>query len=307
MKIKKHSYILSKNGFILCVLANIGNYYLGEILYGLLPQKNTSIKYIDGKKFFKYWSIQNKNKKLKGKVGEPTKYDQYYKTVSAIYGSYSYDHTLIGKVFRVEKDEIEKIWIPVNFESLGVKQKPYIEKLSNFLSIDPENIDVAGSNMLDQNILSNNDFDIVLNTKESSQRMVSMIRKLTSDPLYNEEIRPNNIHHRRFILNSVKICSFGSSEDENIFEDSKYTLISQSKKKKARVIDDSESLLSPSKYKILVDNKESYFISYHVGHTALFKKDDFIEFEAPLFDFKIKNKNVSAYVCPIEGTWVAIF
>lgn len=310
MKLRKHSYILAKDGFILCVLLNTKNYYAGEILYGQVPIENCPIKCIDGKNYFKYWFLQSVNRKLLGSAGEGTNYSHYYEEIVAIYQDFSFRHPLVGNLFKVDKDCIEKIWTPMSFSQLiqlNLKQRFLIKRLSSLSNIDSDNIDLGGSNILDPNHISKNDFDIILNSRESSSKMVNFIRKLTKDPLYWERTNNKHIHHRRFLLSSIKICPFGISDDDDIFENSPHNLVFSNSDIDAYVLDDSDSLLSPARYRILVNKKEMYLISYNVGHTALLKKGDRIKFKASQYVFKINNKSVPAIVIPIEGTWIEIY
>ncbi len=308
-EIKKHSYILSKDGFILCVLLIGTDYYAGEILYGQVPIDDCPSKIIDGVKYFKYWFLQHKNRKTFGNIGEKTKYIDYYKSINSIYKEFTFNHPLIGQLFKIDKDSVDKIWTPIEYRYLTQKysdQKLIIEELSKKLNIGPEYINIGGSNMLDLDHMSKQDFDIVLNSKEQSAKMVKAIRKLTSDESYRININDKHIHHRRFMFDSRIICPFGRSDDDSIFDNSPHELIKSTTKIEAIVTDDSESLLSPSRYKIIIDDEELYLISYCVGHTALLKKGDKIKLVAPLYVFKINDKLPKAVVIPVEGTWIDI-
>lgn len=298
MKLRKHTYILSKDGFILCVLLSNTDYYAGEILYGQVPIDNCPIKIIDGIRYFKYWFLQK------------TKYAGYYESINSIYQKFTLKHPFIGQLFKVNKDCIEKVWSPIEYNRLTQnysKQRLIIENLSKILTIEPRYISIGGSNMLDLNHMSKQDFDIIINSKKQSSKMVVAIRKLTNDPQYWINTNNEHIHHRRFIFDSRVICPFGQSDDDSIFEDSPYELINSDTKMEAVVIDDSESLLSPARYKIVIGNEELCLISYNVGHTALLKKGNKIRFVAPQYVFKINDKLIKTVVIPIEGTWIDIY
>ncbi len=309
MKTRKHSYVLAKDGFILCVLLNTEHYYAGEILYGQEPIENCPIKQIGGKKYFKYWFLQSADRKLRGSLGEETNYSNYYERVAAVYRDFSFRHPLVGNLFKIDRDRVKKLWTPLKFDYLdrhNLKQKFIVEKLSSLLNIGLHNIDLGGSNILDPNNISKNDFDIILNSKESSTNMVNQIRRLTKDPVYWERTNDKHIHHRRFILNSIKICPFGISDDDEIFENSPYNLVKSNLDIDAIVLDDSDSLLSPARYKIMIDDDVLNLISYNVGHIALLKIGYRIKLRASRYIFTIDNKSVPAIVIPIEGTWIEI-
>jgi len=306
MEIKKHSYILSKDGFILCVLASGRDYYAGEILYGQEPTENCPIKVIDGKQYFKYWAFQSGNRKLEGRSGEKTSYSHYYKSASELYKQFSFDHPLIGQLFKVDTSRIKKVWSPLPFAELQKEPQSMVTSLAELLNINPNNINLGGSNMLYPDRISKTDFDIILNSEKASSAMVKMIRKLTNDPVYSEKSKNGHIHHRRFILNGVNICPFGSSANDSVFEQLDYKLIHEPVEIEAKVINDSDSLLSPSQYKVLVKGKEMSLISYHVAHTALLKIGNTIKLKAAQYEFNIKGKSVLSIVIPIEGTWIEI-
>jgi len=306
INIKKHSYILSKKGFILCFLGRKDNYLLGEIIYGRKKYPELKEIQIDGGKFYKYWSIQNKKKKLSGKVGEKTTYEKYNEIVSKTYPDSSYSEPLLGKVFRMDEEDIVKVWSPITCNGFDKSYRKIIKKLSNLLEISEKKILIAGSNMINPKSMSTNDFDILIDSKESSRKMVQQIRRLSTDSRFYEIIRSNHIHHRRFILDGIKICPFGSSKDEDIFEVSEFKKLEDTKFVQAKVVEDEDSFLSPSRYEIEVGGKILYLVSYCVGHTVLFKKDDVIEFELPMYEFTMRDCKVQANVCPIEGTWITV-
>jgi predicted nucleotidyltransferase len=309
MKLKKHSYILSKDGFILCVLLIDTDYYAGEILYGQVPIDNCPVKIIDGVKYFKYWFLQHKDRKIFGNVGEKTKYVGYYESINLIYKKFTMNHPFIGQLFRVDKDRIERTWTPIEYDNLTQKyseQGLIIKKLSKILNIEPKYLNIGGSNMLDLNHMSKQDFDIIINSKEQSAKMVTAIRRLTSDELYWINTNNKHIHHRRFMFDTRIICPFGWAADDFIFEISQYKLVKPPTKIEAIVTDDSESLLSPSRYRIVIDNEELLLISYSVGHTALLKKGDKIKLVAPQYVFRISDKLIKSVVIPVEGTWINI-
>lgn len=304
MKLGKHSYILTKQGFLLCVLLNTRTHYAGEILYGQVPLENCPIKNIEGSAYYKYWSLQSGNRKIFGKSGEQTSYRYYYDAVSRLYPQFTYNHPLAGFLFKADKQDVCRVWEPIPFAKLVDEPRRLVDKLSNLLQISARYIDVGGSNMLDTEHIVKTDFDIIINSKKASKEMVKNIRKLTGDPSYWEKSSNGHIHHRRFVFNSVNICPFGSSKDDDLFESSSFVQAINKQEIEAQVLDDSESLLSPARYLISVGNKKMNLLSYYVAHTALLKKGDRLKLEASKYRFNINSKSVFAFVIPTEGTWI---
>jgi predicted nucleotidyltransferase len=305
MVIQKHSYILTKD-FILCCLSEDNKYFYGEILYGKKALKNVKIMHINGKKYYKYWELESMIKKHQTIIGEKTNYEKYIKSTKRLYPKNYYLHKLIGKLFRISKDERIKVLVPKKYSKLNQYQKKIINHLCVKFSV-PYNCLLIGGSTLFSGKTNFPDFDVIINGKKEGIKTSKSLTKITKSKKNKILIGIKKYHPRRFRLENVIICPFAIHKEDNFFEVAKIKTIEKPKKDIAKVVDCSESLFSPAVYKIKNNENNIYhFISYFVGHNHLFRKNDIIEFKAPLYEFKIRNIKKRAYVIPIQGSWIDI-
>jgi predicted nucleotidyltransferase len=305
MVIQKHSYILTKD-FVLCCLSEDNKYFYGEILYGKKALKNVKIIRINNKKYYKYWELENMLKKHQTIIGEKTNYEKYIGSTKKLYPQNYCLHKLIGKLFRVPKDEIIEVLAPKKYSRLNQYQKKIINHLCVKFSVPYTRLLIGGSTLFSGKT-SFPDFDVIINGKKEGIKTSELLTKITKNKQNKILIGIKKYHPRRFRLKNVIICPFAIHNQDNFFEVTKVKEIEKSKKVIAKVIDCSESLFSPAIYKIKNnENKMYYLISYFVGHNHLFRKNDLIEFKAPLYEFYLKNIKKRAYVIPIQGSWIDI-
>lgn len=292
--VMKHSYLINKD-FVLCILAEDKNFFYGEILYGAKKIRGVNTTNIRSIKYYKYWQLCDR------KIGGS--YDVYFKKVKVLYPNEKFNHDLIGKLFRVNKSRSYKILYPKNVKHLPKRLHFIICQLTKFLSINIKNIYFGGSLLLNESKKNLNDIDLIIsglnNNKKISKKISIIVRK---NKFGLDE--PNSLNRRRFRYKKERICPFGVYKYDNFFEKN---FIKKGNKIKifAEVIDNSYSLLSPAIYKIKINGKIFYLLSYFVGHVKLLNIGDNIELKAsPCF---FNNKKISfAYVIPIQGCWIKI-
>jgi len=284
----KHQYLITDN-FIFCILSEDKNFFYGEILYGIKKVKNVKKMQLKGLEYYKYWDLANRKKGGNYKI--------YFKKVKKLYPHESFNHPLIGKLFRFDKTR-KYVLLPLkNSSSLNIKLK---NELNGLLGID--SFYIGGSHLLE--ISNKNDLDIIVKginkNKKVSKELLEIIKK--KEYALKES---NSLNRRRFrLLNNTIICPFGISRKDNIFEKNFIKKIGK-KRISAKVVDNSLSLLSPAVYKLNVNGRESYLISYYVGHNHLLNLGENIKFTASLCLFK-QRKIPLAYVIPIQGSWIDI-
>ena len=305
MKIPKHSYVLSKE-FILCCLAEDDNFFYGEILYGKKRINNLPTVRVDNAIYYKYWALENMKKINDKNTGEKTGYARYLLQTKQLYPRYYFHHPIIGDLFRISKKEAIGIRIPRYHNRANKSQKKIFGFLRIKLSLLNKNILVGGSNLIKEKN-NPNDFDILIKGKSAGIRASKILNRIVQDRKNRILIGEGKYHRRRFHINQSIICPFSIYNGDNFFEISKSKKIKNPKKIIAEVIDSSESLFSPARYKIRTkEGKHFLLISYFVGHNHLFKEKDSIEFKAPLFQFSKESTTKRAFVIPIQGSWVDI-
>ncbi len=206
----------------------------------------------------------------------------------------------MGKIFKIPKKSNFKIRKP---EKVNESERIFFD-LAKLLNIDIDDIYLGGSYLLNKNE-SSSDIDILVKKLKNISHVSKKIKELVSRINYQLPYK-KSFHRRRFIFRGKVICPFGIDKNESFFEKSKFVKIRSLEKIQAKVMDSSLSLLSPSRYKIKVNNKDLFLISYFVGHNNLLREGEVISLKANLFEFTKGNKKVFAYVIPIEGTWIEI-
>lgn len=301
MAVLKHSYIFSKD-FILCCLSEDKNFFYGEIIYGKRPLKNVKTVKINNILYYKYWELEHTKKIKSITVGQKTNYEKYLLLTKKLYPQNYFKHKIMGNLFRLSKKEVINVLEPRG-SKLTIFQKKIITILKNKFYFS--HIFVGGSSLLEKK--SNNDFDIIIHGKKEGIRASKIIDKITKKDGNKLLIENNKSHRRRFYINNLIICPFSVYHEDTFFENAKSRKIEKSKKIIAKIIDSSESLFSPSVYKIrTIENKNYLLISYFVGHNHLFRNNEIIEFKAPLFEFSKHLTKKQAFIIPIQGSWIDI-
>ncbi len=301
----KHSYVFTKD-FILCCLSEDQKYFYGEIIYGKEALKNVKVICINGEKYYKYWELESMRKKHQTVIGGGTNYEKYIKSTKKLYPQNYYSHKLLGKLFRVFKGDIVKIVAPKNYKELNENQRKTFDTLMKKVGLPRDSVLVGGStSLLKKTNLT--DFDIIISGKKEGIKASKWIDKITKNKKNKISIEAKKYHPRRFRIGNAIICPFAIHREDNFFEVTKVKAIEKPKKVIAKVIDCSESLFSPAVYKIKVGKNKNYFlISYFVGHNHLFRKDDIVEFKAPLYRFYGKDIKKRVYIIPLQGSWIDI-
>lgn len=303
MVLPKHSYVFSKD-FILCCLAEDKKLFYGEILYGKSSLKNVRNIKIGKDKYYKYWELEKIKKIGSVYVGKKTNYMKYLTSTKRLYPKNYIQHPIMGNLFGVPKKEVIKIMSPKKYNELNKFQKKIVNLLKIKFSLS--DILVGGSNLLG-NKFGFNDFDIIINGKGAGIKASRLLNEITKNEQNKLLIEQKRYHRRRFRVGKMIICPFSIHKKDNFFEIAKRKKLEKSKKIIAKVIDCSESLFSPSIYKIKIKNGKNYLlISYFVGHNHLFRKGEIIEFKAPLFEFCKNSIKKQAFVIPIQGSWIDI-
>lgn len=305
----KHSYLVTKENFILCYLAKDSKYLYGEIVYGNIPIKGIKSIYFHKKRYYKYWTLQGARKKLIGKAGEETTYQNYIRIIKDIYRKYYTLHPLLGEVFRIKKGDIKRILLPIDYQKANNQQKDLLVKISKKLGIPLNSILIGGSGILfpGSKKINRNDFDIIINGEVNGVKASNSISGLIRRPRYQEKLGSKKVHPRRFIIDGIPICPFATYPKEDFFERLRYRIKRPNNAITAEILDDSYSLFSPAIYRIKSKKSDLYLISYFVGHNHLLRKGQIIKFKAPLFKFYEKSRNKTyAYVIPFDGSWIEI-
>lgn len=300
----KHSYIFSKD-FVLCCLSEDKTFFYGEIIYGRKRLREVKMIKINNFKYYKYWELEHIKKIKYKKVGKKTNYNRYLNLTKKLYIKNYFTHPVMGKLFRLPKKDAIRIINPKKYLELKKSQVRLVNLLMAIFSLSQKNILIGGSSLLNEK-MSHNDLDIIIYGKKEGIRSSKILNKITERRENRISINKENFHRRRFKLFGIPICPFSIYNGDNFFETTKIKKIKKSRKISADVIDCSESLFSPARYKVRVNNKNYLLISYFVGHNHLFKNGEKIEFKAPLFEFTKKLIKKQAFVIPIEGSWVKI-
>jgi len=305
MKIPKHSYVFSKD-FILCCLAEDDKFFYGEILYGKKRMNNLPTVKIDNIIYYKYWALEHTKKIDSKKTGEKTGYTKYLIQTRRLYPKYYFHHPIIGDLFRISKKEVISIMAPKNYNLLSNYQKKIINFLKIKFSLPNKNILIGGSNLIKEKDNSY-DFDILIEGKSAGIKVSRLLNEIVKNKKNRILIKEGKYHRRRFHINKNIVCPFSIYKTDNFFEIAKIKKLKNPKKITVEVIDSSESLFSPARYKIRTEEgKHFLLISYFVGHNHLFKEKEKIEFKAPLFRFSNNLIKKQAFVIPIQGSWVDI-
>lgn len=305
MKIPKHSYVFSKD-FILCCLAEDDQFFYGEILYGRKRMKSVKTLKFEDNLYYKYWELEHMKKINRKNTGGKTGYIRYIIQTKKLYPQYYFQHPVIGDLFRILKIEVIKIMAPKDYNQLNKLQKQIITLLRIKFSLLNQDILMGGSNLLKEKDKPN-DFDILINGKSAGIKVSKLLNKITQNKKNRILIGERRYHQRRFHINKKIICPFSIYEKDNFFEIAKIEKLRNPKKTIAKIIDSSESLFSPARYKIkTMEGKDYLLISYFVGHNHLFKEKEIIEFKAPLFQFSKNSIKKQAFVIPIQGSWIDI-
>jgi len=178
-----------------------------------------------------------------------------------------------------------------------------IHQLTKLLNVGLKNTYFGGSLLLDKNKKNLNDIDIIISGLNNNKKISKNISKIVKRKRFSLD-ESNSLNRRRFKYKKEIICPFGVYKHDNFFEKS-FVKKENEVKISAKVVNNSYSLLSPAMYKIKIDGKHFYLLSYFVGHVKLLDIGDNIEFKAsPCF---FNNKKISfAYVIPIQGSWIEI-
>ncbi len=290
----KHSYLINKE-IIFCILAEDRRFFYGEILYGTKKIDGVKTILIDNIKYYKYWQLSDR--KNKGS------YSRYFNKIKHLYPHEKFKHHLIGDLFKISKSEKCQILSPKKINHFNRELSRLGYKLAKLLRINKEYVRFGGGILLNEGYKNLGDVDIIIfGLKNNRKASISINRLLRENKFFLNE--PNSLNRRRFRYRKNIICPFGVYKSDNLFENN-FLKKESPKEIFAEVIDNSHSLFSPAVYKILIDKKIGYLVSYFVGHVHLLNIGDKIKFRAPLCFFNNK-KILSAYIIPIQGSWIEI-
>ncbi len=189
-----------------------------------------------------------------------------------------------------------------NFPNQSIKKT--CRRLASIWNINPNHIRLGGSVMIDPFPDQLNDLDIIINTNKPVQ-IINWISNAVQNTVHQVNLSNGKIHHRQFFIDNFCICPFAIHDSDDQFENANFTIQDDNEiAVDAIVTDNSNSLFSPAVYNIKINSRLCTLISYFVGHTMLFKKNDKIRFKTKSYFFKNNSESKEVYVIPVQGSWV---